>query len=61
MGRRTVDFLVLLCGSQESGYASCLRLRSVRLGGIGQGLTALGKPASVVPKDYDPNKLSGLY
>jgi hypothetical protein len=31
------------------------------LGGIGQGLTALGKPASVVPKDYDPNKLSGLY
>jgi hypothetical protein len=21
----------------------------------------LDKPASVVPKDYDPNKLSGLY
>jgi hypothetical protein len=31
------------------------------LGGIGQGLAAFGKPASVVPKDYDPDKLSGLY
>jgi hypothetical protein len=31
------------------------------LGGIGQGLTALGKPASVVPAGYDPNKLSSLY
>jgi hypothetical protein len=31
------------------------------LGGVAQGLTALGKPASVVPAGYDPNKLSSLY
>ena len=31
------------------------------LGGIGQGLAAFGKPASVVPAGYDPNKLSSLY
>jgi hypothetical protein len=34
---------------------------AIRLGGIGQGLTPLGKPASAVPGDYDPKKLRGLY
>jgi hypothetical protein len=29
------------------------------LGGSVRGLAGLGKPASVVPKDYDSNKLSG--
>jgi hypothetical protein len=31
------------------------------LGWVAQGLTARGKPASVVPAGYDPNKLSSLY
>jgi hypothetical protein len=32
--------------------------RRARAVEIGVGLTALGKPASVALKDYDPNKLS---
>jgi hypothetical protein len=55
------DAAYLRSASKYALLAGELGAGATLLGGVGQGLTALGKPASVVPKDYDPNQLSSLY
>ncbi len=65
---------IMAQSAQESSDAAYLRSASkyallggelsagaTLLGAASQGLTALGKPPSVVPKDYNPNSLSSLY